>query len=202
MRSNSGRLIVGAAAAVLLVAIGAGVGMWLGGRSVNPLTRRTVDEKVTLSLLRSEALAFLVTRRTVTQIVVEHEEFDLLGEWRGVLWATVSWRWGVDMTRITEKDIRRQGQVIVCRLPEPQLLDFALEPGSVGFMSKSTAVPKLLDLARGGEQRRKLEERLRTRAMEFAGRQGLCPSREEVVRQLNDAAGAIRQAAGVEIRFE
>jgi hypothetical protein len=202
MRSNSGRLIVGAAAAVLLVAIGAGVGMWLGGRSVNPLTRRTVDEKVTLSLLRSEALAFLVTRRTVTQIVVEYEESDLLGEWRGVLWATVSWRWGVDMTRITEKDIRRQGQVIVCRLPEPQLLDFALEPGSVGFMSRSTAVPKLLDLARGGEQRRKLEECLRTRAMEFAGRQGLCPSREEVVRQLNDAAGAIRQAAGVEIRFE
>ena len=36
------------------------------------------EQKTTLSVLKSEALTFLVTRRVVTQVVVEHEEGDWL----------------------------------------------------------------------------------------------------------------------------
>lgn len=189
---------------VLLVVGGLclGVGFWVA-RSV-PISwlGTRVDERTTLSILRSEALQFLVTRRTATQIVIEHEESNLLGEWRGVLWATVHWRWGVDLKKIQAQDVHRQGEQILCRLPEPELLDFSVEPETMGFMSKSTVVPKLLDLMRGDWQRRILEMQLRERAMKFAKDRNLCPTRRELIAQLNDAAAAIQVATGLQIRFE
>ncbi|HAU36486.1 MAG TPA: hypothetical protein DCX07_02060, partial [Phycisphaerales bacterium] len=164
---------------VLLVSLG-----WAVGRH-GSLSPARIDEKATLSVLQSEELAFLVTRRAVTQVVLEHRESDLWGEWHGVLWASVSWRWGVDMRKIAPADLSRQGDTLVVRLPEPELLDFAMEPGSVGFISKSTAAPKLLDFARGGWQRSVLEAQLRRRALEFAAAHHLLPSRREIVAQLN-----------------
>ncbi len=173
-----------------------------GGGLLSSITRPAIDEKVTLSILRSESLSFLVTRRTATQIVVDYRESNILGDWRGVLWATVNWRWGVDLKKITEKDIRRQGETIFCRLGEPELLDFGIQPGSEGFMSKSTAVPKVLEIARGGWQRGELEGRLYARSKEFAEKNQLRPSRDEIVRQLNDATAAVKAATGLDIRFE
>ena len=147
-------------------------------------------------------MAFLVTRRSVTQIVVVHGESDWPGEWRGVLWCTVSWRWGVDLQKIGPSDIHREGSVLVVHLPEPELLDFALVPGSEGFISKSTAVPKLLDFARGGWQRQTLEQRVREQALKFAADQELLPGRSQIAHQLNEAAKTLIRTAGVEMRFE
>jgi hypothetical protein len=53
------------------VGLGVGLTSWLG----RPASPRS-DEQVTLSVLKSEAMAFLVTRRSVTQIVVVHSESD------------------------------------------------------------------------------------------------------------------------------
>ncbi len=158
--------------------------------------------EITLSVIRNEVLAFLVARRTTTQIIIDYGESDWAGEWRGVLWCTVSWRWGVDLQRIATGDIRRQGDAVVVRVPEPELLDFAMSPGSEGFMSKSTAVPKMLDLCRGGWQRRLLEQKVREQAIRFAAENGLMPGRQEIIRQLNESAGMIGSAAGVKVRFE
>ena len=119
-----------------------------------------VEEHISLSVLRSETLAFLVTRRNVMQVIVEHGESNWLGQWRGVLWAVVTLRHGVDLTKITAQDIRHDGDVTIVKLPEPEVLDFAIEPGSVGFLAKSTAVPKVEDLLHNGH-RRLLEDRLR-----------------------------------------
>lgn len=194
------RLVLVAALAVVLLAAGAG---WLRPRQGRP----RINEKATLSILRSESLAFLVTRRTVTQVVVEHEQADLLGDWHGVLWATVSWRWGVDLTKIQERDIRRLrrpdgSEAVIVRLPEPELLDFGVEPGSTGFMSKSTFVPKMREFFFTGSQRAHLEARLKEHALEFAGEEGLLPTRKDMVRQLNDATGAVKAATGFELVFE
>lgn len=176
---------------------------WGSDRGVlDTLTRREVNEKVALSILRSEALSFLVTRRTASQIVVQHEESDLLGAWNGVLWATVRWTWGVDLTKIKESDIRRDGAVVVVRLPEPELLDFSTDLESIGFISRSTALPKLAEVVNPGRQRQTLERRVKEEAMKFAQAQKLTPSREEIVRQLNDAASVIQASADLELRFE
>jgi hypothetical protein len=76
-----------------------------------------------------------------------------------------------------------------------------VQPGSLGFLSKSTAMPKLLDFARGGSQRQMLEQKLHERAMQFASEQGLMPSRAEIVRQANSVAAPLC-TAGVEVKFE
>ena len=183
------------AAALLL-----GLGVWLA-LSLWQLPATRIDERTTLSILRSEAMTFLVTRRLATQIVVEYEESDWLGEWRGVLWATVRMYHGVDLKKIEPNDIHREGDVIFVRLPQPELLDFCVEPGSVGVLTKSTAVPKVLSILRNGH-RKQLEKALRQRALEFAGRQGMLPTREEIVWQLNTAMLALTVPAGVNIRFE
>lgn len=187
---------------VILMAACLLAGAWYARDRSSLLPPRKIDETVTLSLLRSEALSFLVTRRTSTQIVVEHNESDWLGEWHGVLWATVSWRWGVDLTKIGKDDLRREGDVIYCRLAEPELLDFSVDLDSIKFLSKSTAVPKVMDMMGGGAQRRQLEQSLHQRAMEFARQQKLCPSRQDMVNQLNGAGEALKKATGLELRFE
>jgi hypothetical protein len=182
---------------VLLAGLGLGLASYLG-RAPSP----QIDERVAISVLKSEDMAFLVTRRTATQIVVDHTESDWSGEWRGVLWCSVSWRWGVDLQKITPRDIHHEGKVVIVRLPEPELLDFALVPGSEGFISKSTALPKLMDFSRGGSQRQLLERQVREQALRFAAEQKLLPSRSEIAHQLNEAAGILSKTAGVEMRFE
>lgn len=193
-------------AAVVLLGTGAWIGSSLMGRPGGMfdavLPKRTVDEKVTLSVLRSEALTFLVTRRTTTQIVVEHREADWLGQWQGVLWATVNWTWGVDLSKLTEKDLRREGEVIFVRLPEPQMLDFGIEPGSQNFFSKSTVVPKLQEVFNTGQQQKILQDEIHARSMSFARDNKLCPTREQMVRQLNETTSAFKKATGMELRFE
>lgn len=193
---------------VLFLCVGAGyVGIKLFGSRdgdglINGLVKPRIDEKVTLSLLRSEAMSFLVTRRNVTQLVVEHRESDLLGRWHALRWATVKWNWGVDMKLLTENDLRREGDTVLCRLPEPSLLDFSVVSEDGGFVSRSTLVPKLKEIFDSGQQRAKLDSLLYKRAMQFADEQKLRPSRQEMVDQLNRTTDIIRQTTGIEVRFE
>lgn len=195
------RVVLGLLWTVLIL----GLGFWLAGKVSLPmpsLPRPQIDEKVTLALLQSEQLTFLVTRRTTTQIVVEHSESDWSGEWRGVLWATVSWRWGVDMRKVAASDLRREGDLLLVKLPDPELLDFGIEPGSTGYICKATALPKLMDFSRGGGQRQQLEARLREQTLKFAAQRQMLPTRQEILTQLNQAAEALGQSGTIHLRFE
>jgi len=200
-RLPGARIITGLLWAILL----AGLLAWLAPRFMPSLADLTpepeVKQQATLSVLRSQELMFMVSRRTASQIVVEHEESSWLGEWRGVLWGVVRLHFGVDLTKIKAKNIRREGDVSVVTLPEPEILDFAVEPGSIGFMSKSTAVAKVEDLLHNG-QRRLLENRLQQCAMDFARQRDMLPSRAELVEQLNDAVSLLASEGGVRLRFE
>ena len=51
-------------------------------------------------------------------------------------------------------------------------------------------------------QHQALEERIGKRAVKFTFEHGLLPSRKEVGRKINEAAVMLKQAAGVESRFE
>ena len=200
-RLPGAKIITGLLWAILV----AGALAWLASRylpsAVDLTPEVKVQEHVTLSILQNEALVFLVTRRTATQIVVEHEESSWLGQWRGVLWATVRIHYGVDLEKIEEKDVRQEGNATLITLPEPQVLDFAIEPGSIGFLSKSTAVSKIDDLLNNG-QRRLLEGRLRECALEFAQKRGMLPARAELVQQLNQAVSLLAAEGTVRLRFE
>jgi hypothetical protein len=191
-------------APILWLVLLGGIAVWLFVTfHVAGLTpAKKIEENVVISLLKSELLTFLVTRRTSTQIVVEHNESDLLGEWRGVLWAKVSWRWGVDLNKLKAENMHRHGNSWVVDLPEPELLDFAIVPGSVGCLTKATLVPKVADFCRGGSIRQALEARLGVQAMKFAGENGMLPSRAEIVRQLNEAIKPLLRGTEATIVFQ
>jgi hypothetical protein len=167
-----------------------------------PAPRPLPQFTTALSVLQSQEMAFLVTRRASTQIIVECRQEDLWGRYRGILWATVSWRWGIDMQKLSADDVRRQGEVLWVRLPEPQLLDFGIEPGSMGYMDKSTAVAWVRNQTDQGVQRSELEGRLREKALEFMASRKLTPSRDDIVRQLNRTAEALAHPEGPLVRFE
>jgi hypothetical protein len=188
---------------LLWTTILAGAACWIVVNHLAPsLTGSVVDERTTLSILRSRPMLFLVTRQIRTQIVIDHSESNWVGQWRGVLWGTVTISHGVDVHEIKDEDIRREGEVVFVRIPEPRLLSFAVEPGSVGFMSKATAAPKLQGWLDGGGHRRKLENRLHDQAMSFARKHGMLPDRSQIVEQLNDTAAGLAKTAGIRIRFE
>jgi hypothetical protein len=166
------------------------------------LTRSVVDEKTTLSILRSRPMLFLVTRQIRTQIVIDHSESNWIGQWRGVLWGTVMISYGVDINEIKNDDLRREDGMVFVRIPEPRLLNFSVESGSIGFISKATAAPKLQDWLGGGDHRRQLENRLHDQAMKFAREHDMLPDRAQIVEQLNDTAASLAKTAGIRIRFE
>ena len=182
----------------------AGLLAWLAVHYLNipGLAPKTeVDEHISLSVLRSKELMFLVCRRVVSQVIVEHQEVNWIGRWRGILWGTVTIHYGIDLERIQPGDVRREDGLTLVKLPEPGILSLSLEPDSIGFMSKSTLAPKLTDLLNNGH-RKLLEGRLRESALEFAQRQDLLPGRDELVGQLNDAVSLLAGAGNARLRFE
>jgi len=187
---------------VLWMVILAGAAYWIVVNSLATLPMKTViEEKSTLSILRIQALAFLVTRRTSTQIIVEYRESNWAGQWRGVLWATVKIHYGINLAKIHAKDIRCDGNITFVKLPEPEVLDFSIDPGSVGVMTKATAAPKLDDLL-NNSHRRLLESRLRQAALDFARQRDLLPTRDALIKQLNDAVSLLVSQGDVRLRFE
>lgn len=161
-----------------------------------------VSEKATLSVLKSEAMSFLVTRRVTTQLVVEHNESGIFGGWDGVYWVTVRWNWGVDLSKLTEKDLHREGDKIVCRLPEPELLEFSPLLETEGYYSRSSLVFKIKEMIKSGQQRATLRALLQKKAEKFAQDSGLRPTRKQIADQLNSSNSFIKKAAGVEVVFE
>ncbi len=199
MRTNTsgkGSVLVWLLWAIIFAAVGA----FLALRPWKAPHAQT-KESATLSVLQIESLQFLVTKRVTTQIVVTCEESDWLSSWRGVLWATVKICYGLDLQRITPRDIRSDGDVLLVRVPEPELFDLSVVAGSIGFLSKSSAVAKLQAFLHDG-QREELEGRLRKRAMEFAVQNGMLPSRGEILRELNEAAKLLDTPGRQKLRFE
>lgn len=190
------------ASALLYLAVLAGAALWLWQHTGISPPARQAEQRTTLSILRSRPVLLLTTRQVVFQIVVEHRETSWSGQWHALLWATARLDYGVDLQGLTAADLHCDGDGVVVNLPEPALLGFSIEPGSVGFFSKSTAVPRLADLLEGGSQRRLLEERLHDRALAFAADHDLLPTRAQLVAQLNEAVAPLAEAAGANIRFE
>jgi hypothetical protein len=188
---------------LLWMIILAGAAIWILANSLAPTSMKTViDEKMTLSILRSRPMLFLVTRQIRTQIVIDHCESNWIGQWRSVLWASVTISHGVDVNEIKATDLRREGEVVFVRIPEPRLLSFSVEPGSIGFMSKATAAPKLQDWLGGGGHRRQLENRLHDQAMAFAKEHDMLPNRSQIVEQLNDTVAGLAKTSDIQICFE
>ena len=108
---------------------------------------------------------------------------------------------GEEYARRVTVDIRRDGDITFVKLPEPEVLDFSIDPGSVGVISKATALPKVDDLL-NNSHRRLLEGQLRQSALEFAQQRDLLPTRGELIKQLNAVVSLLASESDARLRFE
>ncbi|MCE5328054.1 MAG: DUF4230 domain-containing protein [Planctomycetaceae bacterium] len=185
---------------LLLVILG-GLALWAAFKFqalVATLGTRT-DIEVTLAVLKSKPVMRLVTREISTQVVIEDSETNIFFDRRAVIWAKVEICAGVDLESIGDQDIRRQGDTLFIRLPQPRVISMSVGP-DIHCLTKATSVARMQDLFNDQEHRRRMEQRLHNDALQLARQ--VMPSRQEIVDQLNAAAASFQQQAHCRIRFE
>ena len=160
-------------------------------------------ETQTLTILRTESLAFLVTDRLVTQIVVASREHSLLlGGREGYLIATVRLYYGIDLSTVTPTALRRESGKLVVTVPEPRELDFAVDVGSLRLLSKRNGTMIVRDWLEGRDLETELRVRIKADALAFMVRKELVPTRSSIVARLNTWAPVLSNTLGVEVSFE
>lgn len=168
----------------LLSPTGSGGGNWRG------------IEKKTVELLKSEAMAFLVTDKVSTSVIVEiAESSPWLGIREGYLLARVRIYYGV--VGWDGASIRREGGKVVVIVPNPKLLDFSVDFEKSRFLSKRSGLVALSDLI----QDKNLLAELYQRLQEETFKQVPVPSRDDLVRRLNLYSPILGKHLGVEVIF-
>lgn len=156
---------------------------------------------MTAQMLHSEDLMFMVTNRVVTQIMVEQKQESVwAGRREGVLVATTRMYYGVDMTKVTDKDIHDMGDRVVIVLPSPRVLDFAIDP-NFKTITKRSGVNVALDWMYGNDLEAEMRSQIQTAALKFAYHNELVPKPAVVLRRLNRTARLFSSQVGKPVVF-
>lgn len=187
---------------LLLVLAAAGGGFYLAFRLFAPASFET-KRSLTLTILRSEDLQFLVTRRLASTVVLEKRENSvILGDRQGLLLADVEIYYGFDLTKIEASALSRAGDRVAVRLPEPEALTTTVKLDSMRFFSKQSGLSKLVDIVKSQDIEDELRQEFAAAAEAYFAARGMMPARAELVAVLNRWAGARFAAAGVDVVFE
>lgn len=185
-------------AALLLAVLGSVA--FLGYRAFAAKPHPTVKE--TIEVLRTEDLAFLVTSRVVTKVVVESRENDLLlGRREGYLIATTRLYFGVDLQQLTPEAVAVENGVIVVTVPEPRELDFAVDLNSIRFLSKRSGWIVVRDFLQDLDFRQELQKRVHEVTTEMIRQERLAPGRDDLVNRLNRIAPVLSGKCGTRVVF-
>lgn len=182
------------AALALLFGIGLGVvgvrfiSGWNGDR---PLIRDT-----SAVVTEVQGLNQLVTVRYVLEKVVILEDVKWYGESRVLLVAHGVAKAGVDLARISPRDIKTSGNTVSIKLPKPQLLDVYLDDRKTEVVERSTGLLRGFDKDLEQDARRQAVDKLRSAAYD-AGI--LKDAKERAQVQLGET---FRRLGFVEVRFE
>lgn len=159
-------------------------------------------EKATLTVLKSENLAFLVTDRIVSQIAVEiTDSSPLLGKREGILIGTVTLYYGVDLQKLDKSCLSRVGNALVVTLPEPRELDFSVDPASFRYITKRSGLNVIVDFLWNKDMEAELRQGMHGHAVSFMTDNKLLPTRGKIVKQLRELAVPFSQEIGVPIEF-
>jgi hypothetical protein len=160
-------------------------------------------EKQTLTILQSEAMAFLVTDKIVSQIVVSVSESNiLLGQREGYLIGTAKLYYGIDMKELTGDSISLRDNRIVVTLPPAKELDFAVDLESLRFISKMSGTVALVDWLKGKDMYAELRTQFKPKAMEFMKQNGMIPDRQRILSRLNSMSLVLTENIGLKVTFE
>jgi len=183
--------------AALLVVMAA---VWLMPK---PGTPRIPEMRTVLDILRSESVQLLVTDRLVEQVYLElNDNTVLLGRREGLLTAIVRVYCGIDVGHITPADIDLRSIPITVRLPEPKLIEIAVDMKSIRLTSKITALNLIADYIQNRSMREQLTRQVQDRAVVQLHERGGLPSRSELVARLNEQSNRLFAGSLVPIRFQ
>jgi hypothetical protein len=160
-------------------------------------------EKQTLTILQSEAMAFLVTDRIASQIVVSVSENNiLLGQREGYLIGTARLYYGIDMKELTKDSITLRNNQISVTLPPTKELDFAVDLESLHFISKMSGTVALVDWLKGKDMYAELRAQFKPKALEFMKQNGMIPDRQRILARLNSLSSVFTENLGLKVAFE
>ncbi len=160
-------------------------------------------EKQTLTILKSEAMAFLVTDRIATQIVVSVSENNvLLGQREGYLIGTTRLYYGIDMKELTKDSITLRNNQIFVTLPPTKELDFAVDLESLHFISKMSGTVALVDWLKGKDMYAELRAQFKPKALEFMKQNGMIPDRQRILARLASMSSVFTENLGLKLTFE
>lgn len=159
-------------------------------------------EKQTLTLLQSEAMAFLVTDRIASQIVVSVSENNvLLGQREGYLIGTARLYYGIDMKELTKDSITLRNNQIFVTLPPTKELDFAVDLESLHFISKMSGTVALVDWLKGKDMYAELRAQFKPKAIEYMKKNRMLPDRQEILGRLNSMSTLLTEHIGLQVTF-
>jgi hypothetical protein len=160
-------------------------------------------EKQTLTILQSEAMAFLVTDRIASQIMVSVSENNiLLGQREGYLIGTARLYYGIDMKELTKDSITLRNNQISVTLPPTKELDFAVDLESLHFISKMSGTVALVDWLKGKDMYAELRAQFKPKALEFMKQNGMIPDRQRILARLNSMSSVFTENLGLKVAFE
>jgi len=159
-------------------------------------------EKQTLTILKSEAMAFLVTDRIATQLVVSVSENNvLLGQREGYLIGTTRLYYGIDMKELTKDSITLRNNQIFVTLPPTKELDFAVDLESLHFISKMSGTVALVDWLKGKDMYAELRAQFKPKALEFMKQNGMIPDRQRILARLSSMSALLAEHIGLQVTF-
>ena len=159
-------------------------------------------ERSTLEVLKQEQLAFLVTDRITSQIVVEVRESNvLLGKKEGYLIAKAKLYYGIDLNKLQKENLVWEDQTLVVRLPEPEELDFAVDLESMRYISKRSALMVLADLVNNEDHKEQLRKQLKATALEYMRQEQLIPDKQDIIRRLSSLEVLFSRYPGITVEF-
>ena len=161
-------------------------------------------KNATLTVLKTERMAFLVTDRLLTQLLVEEQRvFPGMGTRSGYLMGTVKVYYGIDLTKLTPESIEVTPQKVIIHMPKPTVLDFSVDLSTLRFFTRETGMMKVASVFMDNEDLRKeLEKRFYKEAILFFKTNGLIPDLETIQSRLNGFAYSIEQVIHLRVVFK
>jgi hypothetical protein len=168
-----------------------------------------------LTILKSENLDFLVRRRQVTQVVLIRTADTSWWDWvpyvgdiremlkeEGVLTANVKVYYGFDMKKLSNKSISDSGNTITITLPEPEVLDYAVDIESLKFRSiKKGVATRIGNAFRDESLKDKLQKDIKLSVDEFVSFPGTMPTKNELLQEMAGFEKLMTNAYKVRVKF-
>ncbi len=170
-------------------------------------------QETTVTLLRSEKIKFLVTHRLMTiaksNISTEGLPKWILGTNKQTIMGLVRVNYGIDLKKISNEDVFKDGNGIRVKLPDAEVLEVKIKHDTVNTYKQRSGFNWIIDGIAGGltesrsdEKLLKALDQLEQDAIKLLKENEALPTRGEILLAMNEWSELLSKQLGVPIRFE